>query len=1322
MHRVSRMSLAAAVVAANLFTQADDAVLHRTMRFVGGSGSWTNPQNWYDVNGKTNDVPRETDIIAFDTKESDGAKNDIPNFRAYGLRLSAFNQGYAKTGFLPVCLNAADDYGIYDTGFIYSTIPVRVTGTNLQFYCSQFFGLTGEFSSADGNPIGLVKRGGAVGGLSPSGLQTGVTDPYRGLKYVEVAEGTFVFNANAKVADDKLSLFPSGLVATFSAKGTTLAFNGNFTLADFTLRETGTAAGNAHAISPQSPDYSGSIRLTGTPGADTTVFTGRMSGDFGFAWAPASSAKTFVFSGANAVSDMSGTLDVVNGTVRLENGASFTKLAKALVKTGARLEVLSAPATAFSVETLSVPETGGALHLAEGVSLAVGAVRLATSGVKAGTYTGNGPLGTPVAWLSGPGTVVVARDSAHRIYWRATTAGASTSSSGDGGALANWSEEECGSLIAAKALPGPGDVIVFDNRLYTKSFAPTAAFNASLKSKGLGGLLFEGTGYVKNGSWSIVWGEPQLYVNGDGGVLSNAVTTSGGPVCWANVNLVGTGRGVTMGAVKGTTWTQLRSVDGPAPINIEGPGTVQLIDYSHSDNMTHEPGQSYYNNYHIAVPAINMRNGTTDIQCWYKLTNVVVRFDSDISDLTLKVGVAGTAAGQRDLWFGNGTYLEESASVRNTTHKLTSTGEGAFLHVKDTPGKRVQTFTGNLSGKLGLDFDPSEGEYEFVFAKGTSDTTGELRVGNGTVRVTDGAAFTALSKIVLGTTGVLAVEPGAGIAAETVEIADGATISIRRGGRLAFQSVTVDGVPVEAGIYGNDSGWITGDGRVYVGDIGWPDGQTAVWNRDEYPWRATGENWYEGIRLYGEGLTREDLSAAENAEVYLGASGIDLSTAKSFAFGWPITLSGDQTWNLVAGSRLDFWGAFNSYEPGQVTVSGTTAGKQIIFWSPSETVHDWWFGAKTTVVLRDGAGCGTGRIIIDDSVLRPCGGTIPNEIAFTNLAEGATGIFAMDNSAESTFTGPVRLQYANNVWVDGSKAPLRFSGVLSKPRGYVNFRANGTYSFDAPVSFGTGAVTFDAATLYMNAATNVVGSNNFQFGKDGRLFTTVPYALCSKNATKVNMNVDKSGAAVWNLCGCDQSVTYLKGGPYSTVTSETAAVVHINSTDTYASDTHGWASTAYNGGVPTNYVHFAGGAGLQIDGDAKGYVRLAALSSTTGTLTVAGGGLVEMAASQFYPPDGKTYAGSWPNARAVNVTKGTLDIQHRQAFGKETALALSGTAAQVKLSYPGVMMIGRLVLDGVEQPSGVYGSLTSNAWYKDARLTGTGLLGVGKLGLALIFR
>ena len=214
-------------------------------------------------------------------------------------------------------------------------------------------------------------------------------------------------------------------------------------------------------------------------------------------------------------------------------------------------------------------------------------------------------------------------------YWRCTvpdtSIGNSGGKSGNSGAVTNWSVKAAGGYEVATQLPQGGDVVIFDNRLYTKAFAPVATFNDANKDTGLGGIVFAGTGYVKNGSWAIVWGDSTLYVSGSG-FCSNAVSDTTGPMVWANLNVVGQGPGVVFGSVANGTYSQVRTVKGAAPIIVNGPGLVRLLEYNaqSGDATPHEPGnKSYYNNYSLQVPEVIMR-GEADIRTWWKLTNTVV--------------------------------------------------------------------------------------------------------------------------------------------------------------------------------------------------------------------------------------------------------------------------------------------------------------------------------------------------------------------------------------------------------------------------------------------------------------------------------------------------------------------------------------------------------------------------------------------------------------------------------------------------------------------------------------------------------------------------
>jgi autotransporter-associated beta strand protein len=77
---------------------------------------------------------------------------------------------------------------------------------------------------------------------------------------------------------------------------------------------------------------------------------------------------------------------------------------------------------------------------------------------------------------------------------------------------------------------------------------------------------------------------------------------------------------------------------------------------------------------------------------------------------------------------------------------------------------------------------------------------------------------------------------------------------------------------------------------------------------------------------------------------------------------------------------------------------------------------------------------------------------------------------------------------------------------------------------------------------------------------------------------------------------------------------------------------------------------------------------------------------------------------------STSVTGGILSMANPSlADGADVSIA---TGATLDLNFSGTDTIGKLILQGVEQAQGNWGSLTSNARYKTASITGTGVLNV----------
>ena len=143
--------------------------------------------------------------------------------------------------------------------------------------------------------------------------------------------------------------------------------------------------------------------------------------------------------------------------------------------------------------------------------------------------------------------------------------------------------------------------------------------------------------------------------------------------------------------------------------------------------------------------------------------------------------------------FGFMTPLVEE-NVTTSDHTMTDNNTGATLALT---GKVTNaSFTGRVRGKLSFMWAPWTSTRTFTFSKGASDTTGGLVISNGTVAVTDGATFSALSSVTL---------------------IDGGRLSLGGGVAVRTAAVTVDGTAIGTGVYGaSDFTWLDGDGVLVV--------------------------------------------------------------------------------------------------------------------------------------------------------------------------------------------------------------------------------------------------------------------------------------------------------------------------------------------------------------------------------------------------------------------------------------------------------------------------------------------------------------------------
>ena len=290
-------------------------------------------------------------------------------------------------------------------------------------------------------------------------------------------------------------------------------------------------------------------------------------------------------------------------------------------------------------------------------------------------------------------------------------------------------------------------------------------------------------------------------------------------------------------------------------------------------------------------------------------------------------------------------------------------------------------------------------------------------------------------------------------------------------------------------------------------------------------------------------------------------------------------------------------------------------------------------------------------------------------------------------------------------WSFGANSSLRVKGSIKRyATNWCYLGNNGTLYLDGPLKMDGGSAYGISAnkTIYFNAPSNEFGTVWFWLqGNNGRIFTTVPWAI----TTAANLRISVSGITgnVCDMCGNDQGAKNIgcaHGG--LTVTSASPATLHLLGNPRSADAVE-----------ITNKVVFAGAANLSYDGTR--YHMLSAAHTSTGVVQVTKGTLA-------FGPNG-----SWMNAAKAVVTGGTLKLENKAAFGKETDMELAASGATVALDYDGALLMRNLTVGGELRKPGPYGAPSNTAVPAANRLScfaGTGrivFLGNG-IGTLMIFR
>ena len=416
-----------------------------TTAIQGNAGSWGydagKSANWTNLVTKKQGVPKAGDIIAFSSDYAVAAHT--AGIGIYG-KLDNLNYAFAgvrwEKGQRPICQStlylAKDGYIEFTSGAASSTWSCNIVcnGTNIVNMASgKNLKLDGRRMT--GSTATLIKEG--AGSLiantsssynQPCDVETVLLrNGSFGLHYGNIKEIRFDSNE----PDQRLQL---GTRVPNNNDKNVYGFYGVFLAEGGVLSESESVKNTSHGITS---DYGMNLNFTGRPKVKDMVFTGTFYGSAGIMWNP--SDADYVFSFKKADHQTTGLISVSNGTVRVCDGARFTKLSRVEVDgSSSRFRIETSGGFPMPAATVDI-SNGGKLALLSGVRVSVASVRVDGTAVPSGFYHGEGAESihgsVKASWIDGSGYVAVGLAAASKVTAVWTGSGEDTLSDNEG----NWS-------------------------------------------------------------------------------------------------------------------------------------------------------------------------------------------------------------------------------------------------------------------------------------------------------------------------------------------------------------------------------------------------------------------------------------------------------------------------------------------------------------------------------------------------------------------------------------------------------------------------------------------------------------------------------------------------------------------------------------------------------------------------------------------------------------------------------------------------------------------------------------------------------------------
>ena len=763
-------------------------------------------------------------------------------------------------------------------------------------------------------------------------------------------------------------------------------------------------------------------------------------------------------------------------------------------------------------------------------------------------------------------------------------------------------------------------------------------------------------------------------------------------------------------------------------------------------------------------PLTKLQEGTLNISTYKVNQNIEIRFDGPLQS-RLEIGVSDSR-GNTNLTFKS-SAITESADAVNSDHGITSSYDRQLCFT-GTPTVNPMVFTGKFLGSAGLQWKPDSADSVFVLSNALSTTTGRFYVSNGTVRVTSGAGFSALSLLAVnGANSRFEVDASAvkKLPATThLALSNGGKVKVAAGAYLGATAVTVDDVAVADGVYRGPAGpvvgevveWIDGLGVVVVGA---PVGGAPV----AATWNGAGVNTAATTLANWNGAA--ELPVLTNGTASVSVTGGTAFTADvdAFVHGFAV---GVTPFTLEAAAGKTLWIAVDGIEGcgGKVTVGGTGA----VVVAEDQT---WTNGTFAVAGHLASVGKSSVRIFHAASAKSPTfadGAIVDADLLFvdsTKAKQGYTTITVPAN-ANITFNGKVVATNTSSIGISsGAGSTVTFNDLfMSRDGGTIT--GSGRVVFNGPMHFRDRS-NLSGGIVELHATGNRL-SGFMGTWSGGTLKTMVPYAINKTNTQRQTTDWTNNSADgeqnTWlnlkdtctiDLCGNDQSIDQLgmhadgtKSGGH--ITSASPATFHLQTAKSY------WASHCYSYGF-SDYKSISDVNSYGYETADKGYWEGAVTlsyeaannmvrsmmrqSPSTGRVEVVSGRLVFLrraatsgetfdlkgGSSNPYPRLANE-DGGWTNATAVVVKGGTLELEHSKVFGPQTVVQFVKTSnayGQINLADGVRQRVYALEIDGVDQRRGTYGATGSGAKYvNDTLFAGTGVLSVlgDGQGLVIMFK